>query len=84
VNLSLEDHGGSFEIPVFDPAFLDRFPDLTVPELVRLVRLARAGTEAARSGGPAPLDRADWPRLCEERVTRGMRNIRRIAQGVTA
>lgn len=84
VNLSLEDHGGSFEIPVFDPTFLERFPDLTVPELVRLVQLARTGNEAARSSGPAPLDRADWPRLCEERVIRGMQGIRRIAESVTA
>jgi len=76
VNLSLEDHGGSFDIPVYDPAFLSRFPDLTAGELEDLERMAR---EAARRG-LEPLARADWPRHCEARVVRGIENVRRIVR----
>ena len=46
IHLSLEDHGGSFDLPIFDANFLSRFPDLTVQELARLLRLARVGGAA--------------------------------------
>jgi len=77
VNLSLEDHGGSFDIPLYDPAFLSRFPDLTAGELEGLERMA---TEAGRRG-LEPLARADWPRHCEARVIRGIEKVKRIARG---
>lgn len=81
VNLSVEDHGGSFEIPVFQGTFLSRFPDLAVHEFLRLVRLAREGGRRMKEGTLGPLDRADWPGCCEERVARGMENIKDIVQG---
>jgi sugar phosphate isomerase/epimerase len=79
VNLSIEDHGGSFQVPVFDPLFLTRFPDLTAGELARVVEIA--GRSAA---APAcrPLERADWPRVCEERLARDIVRLRAIAQPV--
>jgi len=78
VNLSLEDHGGDFLIPVFEAGFLARFPDLTVDEMARLLRLAaqtRAARDARRIG---VLERARWPEVCERRVKRGLRAVRRI------
>ena len=63
IHLSVEDHGGSFALPIFDPTFLSRFPDLTAAELARLVRLAHAGSETI-----APLARADWPKHCVSRL----------------
>jgi hypothetical protein len=78
INLSLEDHGGDFLIPVYDPDFLARFPDLTVAELARLLSLA-ARTRALEDGGRlGPLDRARWPEACERRVKRGLRAVRRL------
>jgi hypothetical protein len=80
VDLSLEDHGGSFEIPIFDPDFLARFPHLTAAELARLVRMAEEGNRRIAEGTLAPLDRADWPGLCEKRVADGIRNMKALVK----
>lgn len=80
IHLSLEDHGGSFSIPIFDPHFLSRFPDLTVSELSRLIRLAREGGRRVREGTLAVLDREAWPRYCESRVRNGIQALKRIAR----
>lgn len=73
VHFSVEDHGGSFALPIYDPLFLARFPDLTPSELAQLVRLARACPAAL-----APVDRADWPQHCAARVPRDLARLRRI------
>ncbi|MBU0638030.1 MAG: sugar phosphate isomerase/epimerase [Planctomycetes bacterium] len=78
INLSVEDHGGSFDIPIFDPTFLSRFPDLTAAELSALLKLARAAQGRLAAGEIAPLARAEWPRHCERRVRNGIVNIKRI------
>jgi sugar phosphate isomerase/epimerase len=78
VNLSVEDHGGSFTIPIFDPLFLSRFPDLTMVELDRLIGLAREGNNRIQNHELSPLDRTDWPEHCEERVRNGIQNIKGI------
>jgi 3-oxoisoapionate decarboxylase len=81
VNLSLEDHGGDFPIPIFDPVFLSGFPDLTAGELTSLLKLALLSAEAVRTGQIGVLNRKLWPRVGEARLKRGLRNIRRIANG---
>ncbi|MCK7483448.1 MAG: TIM barrel protein [Candidatus Moduliflexus flocculans] len=56
ITLTVEDHGGDFLIPVNDPEFLARFPDLAVPELVRLLgsRGRNAGAHGrGQAGRPA-------------------------------
>ncbi|MDY7108913.1 MAG: TIM barrel protein [Planctomycetota bacterium] len=77
-NLSIEDHGGSFDIPIFSPAFLSRFPDLSAQELARLACMACAN--GARPPGERlnPLQRAAWPRQCEARVQNGIRNMKAL------
>jgi 3-oxoisoapionate decarboxylase len=65
VHFSVEDHGGSFLLPVFDPLFLSRFPDLTVQELARLTALAE---RTAREAACRPLPREEWPKACEARM----------------
>ncbi len=84
VHLSLEDHGGDFRIPLFDPDFLAEFPDLTVQEFARLLALAARSRELVKTGKIVVLDRAAWPRACELRAKRGLRAIRRIAENETA
>ena len=81
INLSLEDHGGDFPIPIFDPVFLSGFPDLTAGELASLLKLALRSAEAVRAGRMLILDRKLWPQGGEARLKRGLRNIRRIADG---
>jgi hypothetical protein len=63
--LSVEDHGGSFLLPIFDPMFLSKFPDLTVQELASLTALAE---RTARQPSCRPLPREQWPGIAEARM----------------
>jgi len=80
INLCLEDHGGDFPVPIFDPAFLARFPDLTAAELAALVKLSQKSQSLLDEGRIAVLDRERWPEQCERRVKRGLRAVRRIVE----
>lgn len=77
VTLSVEDHGGSFGLPINDPSFLERFPDLTGGEMRSLLALAEA---AAGLPGCHPVDRADWPALCEERLAGDLAALRALTE----
>jgi sugar phosphate isomerase/epimerase len=81
LTLTVEDHGGDFPIPVNDPAFLARFPDLTVPELVDLLRLSVRTRTLMEAGKLAVLPRDRWPAACEARVKRDIQAVRRLAGG---
>ena len=78
VHLSVEDHGGSFSLPIHDPMFLSRFPDLSAGELARLQGLARESERRIAAGRLAPLERADWPKQCEGRLQRDIGNLKTI------
>ncbi|MGD8452406.1 MAG: sugar phosphate isomerase/epimerase [Phycisphaerae bacterium] len=79
VHLSVEDHGGWFDLPIFDPGFLSRFPDLTPATMTQLVGIARANEPRLAAGELAPLDRADWPACCAARVARDIATLKDIA-----
>jgi sugar phosphate isomerase/epimerase len=77
VHLSVEDHGGSFLLPIFDPTFLSKFPDLTVQEFARLAALAeRTGSEPACR----PLPREEWPRVAEARMAANLTALAALAE----
>jgi 3-oxoisoapionate decarboxylase len=80
LNLSIEDHGGDTLIPVFDPDFLARFPDLTAAELAKLLGLAAASRALKEKGKIAVLDRDRWPERCERRVKSDLRAVRKIVE----
>jgi sugar phosphate isomerase/epimerase len=79
LHLSLEDHGGEFLIPIFNPSFLLKFPDLNVVELSRLLSLALESRRLVEREDIAVVERNRWPEVCEDRVRKGLRNIKRIA-----
>ena len=81
INLSVEDHGGSFTTFFFDERFLRRFPDLGPEERSRLISAAREGGARLERGALTITDRADWPGMCEERTQRGMGYLKRLVQG---
>jgi hypothetical protein len=81
ITLTVEDHGGDFLIPVHDAGFLARFPDLAVPELVRLLGLSVRTRGLVDAGKLAVLPRDRWPAACEARVKRDLRAVRRIVEG---
>jgi sugar phosphate isomerase/epimerase len=77
VHLSVEDHGGQFELPIHDAAFLAQFPDVTGAELAALVAF---GEETAGRPSSRPTDRADWPSVCEARIAGDLAALRRLAR----
>ena len=76
VNLSVEDHGGSFQVPIRDEEFLSRFPDLDHAELEALLALAR---RAESKPGSRPIERDTWPAVCQSRLTRDLAALRDLA-----
>ena len=64
VNFSIEDHGGSFALPIFEPWFLAEFPDLSAGELTKIIRLTRVTDEK----GCIVVERDRWGEVCEERI----------------
>jgi 3-oxoisoapionate decarboxylase len=76
VHLSVEDHGGSFLLPIHDASFLGRFPDVGGDDLNALVALSEraAGRPACR-----PVDRSTWPAICEERLVCDIRALRALS-----
>ena len=79
VLLSVEDHGGSFLLPVHDEDFLARFPDMTGAELRALFELAEATQSRPLC---RPLDRADWPAVCEARIAADLAAMRQLAGSI--
>lgn len=69
INLNIEDHGGSFDIPIFDPVFRREFPDLDDGEMEKLVGLSEQTRMKMEAGSLAIMDRKDWQEVCEERIT---------------
>ena len=78
LHLSLEDHGGEFLIPIFNPSFLLKFPDLSPVELSRILSLALETQKRVESRDMAVVERDRWPEVCEGRVRNGLRNIKKI------
>jgi sugar phosphate isomerase/epimerase len=75
VHLSVEDHGGHFGLPIFDPLFLSRFPDVSAEDLAALVRLSQT---SARAPSCSPIERENWPTVCEARLDRGIQALRHL------
>jgi sugar phosphate isomerase/epimerase len=77
VHLSVEDHGGTFSLPIRDEAFMARFPDVADAELAALLDLA---AEAQSRPGCRPIERSKWPSVCESRIAHDLLALRRLAE----
>lgn len=80
VHLSIEDHGGSFSLPIFESHFLSEFPDLTLQDFVLLIRLTQRARELAQGGELIVEERERWPEVCESRLKRDIQALRKIIQ----
>ena len=78
VNLSIEDHGGSTFLPIFDSLFLSKFPDLSPEEFSRLIRTAIQSAELIESGECATTKREEWPEICESRIQCDIQALRKL------
>lgn len=78
IPLSIEGHGGSFALPIFDPLFLSKFPDVSTSELAQLIQLAVKTQDNLNSGYCAVVDRNKWPELCERRISHDILALHKI------
>jgi sugar phosphate isomerase/epimerase len=78
VHLTIEDHGGSFSLPIYDSRFLSEFPDLTLQEFVSLIQMGHQAAEAVRAGELAITGREKWPEICESRIKQDMLSLRKL------
>ncbi len=78
VNLSIEDHGGSFRLPVSNPEFRAEFPDLTQNEFDKLLDLADLTKDRMKREGLAIVEREQWPTICEERLRRDLGALQKL------
>lgn len=78
INLTIEDHGGKFMLPVFDERFLSEFPDLTAGEFAKILQLAVRTKEAMKAGNLAITEREDWSGICEARIGRDIQALKQI------
>lgn len=72
VNLSIEDHGGSFVLPVSNSQFRAEFPDLSHEEFSKLLNLADLTKDRMEREGLVMVEREKWPEICEERLKRDL------------
>ena len=77
-DLSVEDHGGDFPLPIFDPIFLSEFPDLTIHEMTELLQLTRQTQRKQEAGECIIIDREDWVHVCESRVAQDVAALKKI------
>jgi len=78
INLSAEDHGGDFKLPIFNQRFLSEFPDLIVEELHQLVEWSQKTNEEVRKGECKIITRERWGEFCEERMTGNINSLKSI------
>lgn len=77
IYLSIEDHGGDFDIQIFNPLFRKEFPDLTDAEMEQLVVLSELTRQKMDTGELSVVDRKDWPGVCEERLSGNIQELRK-------
>jgi len=78
VNLSIEDHGGRFHLPIFDLDFLSKFPDITVSELSSLIQLSQQTEEAFRTDRLDITEREEWTNVCNSRLLRDIQVLKEL------
>ncbi len=76
VTLNIEDHGGDFDIPILDPEFCRKFPDLNDDELAQLTLLAEKTKQKMEAETLAILDRKDWAGVCEKRLATDLLDLK--------
>jgi sugar phosphate isomerase/epimerase len=82
INLSVEDHGGQFVIPVNEEWFIERFPDLTGAEFKLLYELSDLTLAKMMDLGLTITNRAHWASLCEERTRGDIRDLKLIRERI--
>ena len=78
ISLSLEDHGGSFSLPVHETWFMERFPDLPLLEYNCLIDMAGLTNSKMGKDNLLITERSEWPSLSELRAKEGIRKLKEM------
>ncbi len=78
LNLSIEDHNGSFDLPINDQVFRNKFPNLNDRELSKLFTLAQEAESERSVIERNFMDRNLWRDVCESRMTENIRRLKEI------
>ncbi len=78
LHLNVEDHNGSFLLPVNEKEFLKEFPDLKEKELHYLMEMADSAETSRSRIEKEFLDRSIWPAICAMRMDKGISELKKI------
>jgi 3-oxoisoapionate decarboxylase len=78
INLSVEDHGGQFSVPVGEEWFIERFPDLTGMEFRKIYELCDLSASKMKDSVLSITNRTDWASVCEERTRGNIRDLKML------
>ena len=87
LTVSIEDHGGLYEIPIFRDEFLATLTDLEPREMGRVVRLARDCERRIAAGtldSLAAAERTPWEERVLPRLNRIAAYVRAVVAGLSA
>jgi len=83
INLSIEDHTGLFELPIYDPEWIATFTDLTTAELALLLRRAwmtGRRLSSRRQEDPEVLETLPWEERVLPRLDSGIRYLQDLLE----
>lgn len=78
IHLSVEDHGGDFTLPIYDPVFTAKFPDLSIKEFSSLLNMAQITKDKVAKGECSIQERENWPSICEERMKSNILSLKKL------
>lgn len=87
IHLNIEDSCGFITIPIYDPAFINSFPELTPLALVKFLKHLRKGEELLRAGvhpRPDEAKRVDVAKIMVSRLWHDADYARRLRDEVVA
>jgi len=82
INLSVEDHGGSFHLPVNEKWFIERFPDLPVMEYNSLLDLSEKTAEKMKNSELRITEREEWTGICEQKTREDIDYIKKLRDNI--
>ncbi|MCK5821304.1 MAG: sugar phosphate isomerase/epimerase [Bacteroidales bacterium] len=78
INLSIEDHNGSFDLPIHKELFLKEFPDLTKDEMDRLLEVTVLTDPFKKKIENEYFNRTIWPGVCETRMQKNIIELKAL------
>ena len=82
INLNVEDHNGSFNLPIYDLDFINEFPDLDSAEMKKLLQLSDLTESHKDDIEKEFFDRSLWPEVCQQRMVSDVKHLKIIRDNI--